>query len=636
MVRPDTELDTPRLDDEHGQRMFFWPVDRVNMLISETDVGQGNIHAFDDGNRGCLTGTGEDIQGAGLLHTGTTGTSLGSAQSELPEGGSKAEVSRVRNGYNSNGSGPRPAQTARECSYSEFLKCKPLDFKGTEGVIGLTRCLRKWSLCFSFSKCPNASQVPNSHLHSTSMMLLTWWNAQGEIKRLRTICGISRSKGTMWWPIVDPSIFIATSFDEFHNVPKEHQNQRPCKKQISFTTDLMEGSDSELNVKRQAERKRKNDDLSKNNQNQQNKRQNTDQAYTTGNSGRKSYARSKPLSSKWKTTIITGLVHSRTITCKEGWSSDPDCRSRPQTCKCQQQNNRNNNNNNRNNNNNTTVTTTTTISRAMSLEDKVEKKLLKDVPIFQDFLNVFPEDMPGLLRLDKWSSMIWSVYHQFKGFEKKTSGRLPSELDIDIINENQDDAYCLDKRTSLGVYVPHEPKAIKNKIWNTADGIPCASMQKLVDPCYGRFAETVKAEPSKAIAIVGTTQATRMEMNALGKNLDMSTAYHPQTDGQSERTIQTLEDMLRACAIDFGKGLAWKGVVRFGKRGKLNPRYVGPFKVIERVGEVAYKLELPEELSRVHNTFHVSNLKKCHADEPLAVPLDGLNLDDKLHFVEEP
>ncbi|GKG19037.1 hypothetical protein Tco_0376136, partial [Tanacetum coccineum] len=80
----------------------------------------------------------------------------------------------------------------------------------------------------------------------------------------------------------------------------------------------------------------------------------------------------------------------------------------------------------------------------------------------------------------------------------------------------------------------------------------------------------------------------------------------------------------------------WKGVVRFGKRGKLNPRYVGPFKVIERVGEVAYKLELPKELSRVHNTFHVSNLKKCHADETLAVPLDGLHLDDKLHFVEEP
>nr|GFA70408.1 hypothetical protein [Tanacetum cinerariifolium] len=70
--------------------------------------------------------------------------------------------------------------------------------------------------------------------------------------------------------------------------------------------------------------------------------------------------------------------------------------------------------------------------------------------------------------------------------------------------------------------------------------------------------------------------------------------------------------------------------------GKLNPRYFGPFKVLEKIGKVAYKLELPEELSRIHNTFHVSNLKKCHADEPLAVSLDGLHFDDKLHFIEEP
>nr|GEU37397.1 hypothetical protein [Tanacetum cinerariifolium] len=80
----------------------------------------------------------------------------------------------------------------------------------------------------------------------------------------------------------------------------------------------------------------------------------------------------------------------------------------------------------------------------------------------------------------------------------------------------------------------------------------------------------------------------------------------------------------------------WKGVVRFGKWGKLNPRYVRPFKVLEKVRFVAYKLELPQERSRVHNTFHVSNLKKCYADEPLAVLFDGLHFDDKLHFVEEP
>ncbi|GKA59771.1 hypothetical protein Tco_0759084 [Tanacetum coccineum] len=80
----------------------------------------------------------------------------------------------------------------------------------------------------------------------------------------------------------------------------------------------------------------------------------------------------------------------------------------------------------------------------------------------------------------------------------------------------------------------------------------------------------------------------------------------------------------------------WKGVIRFGKRGKLNPRYIGPFKIIAKVGTVAYRLELPERLSRVHSTFHVSKLKKCMADEPLAIPLDEIQVDDKLHFIEEP
>ncbi|GKE53060.1 putative reverse transcriptase domain-containing protein, partial [Tanacetum coccineum] len=138
---------------------------------------------------------------------------------------------------------------------------------------------------------------------------------------------------------------------------------------------------------------------------------------------------------------------------------------------------------------------------------------------------------------------------------------------------------------------------------------------------------------------------------ALCTRLDMSTTYHPQTDGQSERTIQTLEDMLCACVLDFGKGwdkhlpvdhlsaelklkidssLAQRSSTRRLRRsfksrvGKLNPRYIGPFKIVDKVGIVAYRRELPEQLSRVHSMFHVSNLKKCMVDEPLAIPLDAI------------
>ncbi|KAJ9544243.1 hypothetical protein OSB04_023950 [Centaurea solstitialis] len=219
----------------------------------------------------------------------------------------------------------------------------------------------------------------------------------------------------------------------------------------------------------------------------------------------------------------------------------------------------------------------------------------------------------------------------------------------------------------------------------------------------------------------------------LGTRLHFSTAYHPQTDGQSERTIQTLEDMLRACVLDFGgswdtylplaefsynnsyhssigmppfemlygrrcrtpicwgevgqrvlgstevvqrttediqrirerlrtaqsrqksyadrrrsslefqvgdrvllKVSPWKGVIRFRKRGKLGPRYIGPFTVLARVGKVAYRLELPAVLGQIHSTFHVSQLRKCLADETAHIPLDDIQVDESLNYVERP
>nr|GFB50355.1 reverse transcriptase domain-containing protein [Tanacetum cinerariifolium] len=131
---------------------------------------------------------------------------------------------------------------------------------------------------------------------------------------------------------------------------------------------------------------------------------------------------------------------------------------------------------------------------------------------------------------------------------------------------------------------------------------------------------------------------------ALGTDLDMSTAYHPQTDGQSKRTIQILKDMLHACVIDFGSSWdrhlplvsPWKGTMCFGKREKLSPRYIGLFRIVARVGLVAYTLELPEELKGVHSTFYVSNLKKCLAKGDIVILMNEIQLDDKLHMIKKP
>nr|GEV28015.1 reverse transcriptase domain-containing protein [Tanacetum cinerariifolium] len=94
-----------------------------------------------------------------------------------------------------------------------------------------------------------------------------------------------------------------------------------------------------------------------------------------------------------------------------------------------------------------------------------------------------------------------------------------------------------------------------------------------------------------------TSRFWQSVQEALGTQLDMSIAYHPQTDGQRERTIQTLEDMLWACVMDF-------------EGSKLAPRFVRPFEITKRIGLAAYRLRLPQELNGVHDMFHVSNLKK--------------------------
>ncbi|GKC39551.1 putative reverse transcriptase domain-containing protein [Tanacetum coccineum] len=146
-----------------------------------------------------------------------------------------------------------------------------------------------------------------------------------------------------------------------------------------------------------------------------------------------------------------------------------------------------------------------------------------------------------------------------------------------------------------------------------------------------------------------TSRFWQLMQEALETRLDMSMAYHPHTDGSVVPRFCGLRLEKKSYAdkrrkpLEFSVGdyvllkvSPWKGVVRFGKKGKLAPRFVGPFKIIKKVGPVAYRLDLPEELNGVHDTFHVSNLKKCLTDPTLKVPLDEIHVDTKLNFVEEP
>ncbi|KAA0053259.1 pol protein [Cucumis melo var. makuwa] len=128
---------------------------------------------------------------------------------------------------------------------------------------------------------------------------------------------------------------------------------------------------------------------------------------------------------------------------------------------------------------------------------------------------------------------------------------------------------------------------------------------------------------------------------AMGTRLDFSTAFHPQTNGQTEHLNQVLEDMLRACALEFPgdkvflKVAPMKGVLRFERRRKLSPRFVEPFEILERIGTIAYRLVLPPSLLTVHDVFHVSMLRKYVPDPSHVVDYEPLEIDENLSYTEQ-
>nr|GEX15694.1 putative reverse transcriptase domain-containing protein [Tanacetum cinerariifolium] len=173
----------------------------------------------------------------------------------------------------------------------------------------------------------------------------------------------------------------------------------------------------------------------------------------------------------------------------------------------------------------------------------------------------------------------------------------------------------------------------------------------LVEFSYNNsYHASIKATPFEALygrkcrshvcwAEVRDVQLTRPEINHATTKKIVQIRQHLQDARDWQRSYANVR--LKPLEFQDGDRVMLKvspqrGVIQFGKRGKLNSRYIRPFKILDRVGPVAYRLELPEELSNVHSTFHVSNLKKCLSDESLVIQMKELRLDEKLNFVKEP
>nr|GEV57239.1 putative reverse transcriptase domain-containing protein [Tanacetum cinerariifolium] len=543
----------------------------------------------------------------------------------------EAQAATMANANNPNRNiGPTGIPIVKTGNYKEFISCQPFYFNGAEGAVGLICWFERTESVFSRSRCDEENKVTFATGTLTDDAL-SWWNAYAQPMRIEqanqiTWTELKRLLTNKYCPRTE----IKKMEEELYNLTVKGNDLKPyvrrfqeltvlCPNMVPNTKKLLEafigGLPQSIEGNVTSFKPQTLEEANNIAQRQM------DQVSINESLTIKKLSTITTTVTPIPTTAITTINHNRIEGKKLSKPMLPHQLKKIEKVV------------------HIPINGETLILQVM--EKNSEEKRLEDIPIVKEFPDIFPEDLPGLPPIRQVELQINLILGTTLGEEQELAFQLLKqklcEAPILALHDGNDDfvVYCYASLQGLGAVLMQREKVIA---YASRQLKPHEENYTTHDLELGAVVFALKISPV-CWANVGDVQLTGPEI------------IHETTEKimQIRQRLQAARDRQRSYANIRRKPLEFqvedrvmlkvapqKGVIRFGKRGKLNPRYIRPFKILERIGLVAYKLELSEELSNVHNTFHVYNLKKCLFDESLVVTMKELQLDDKLKFVEEP